>query len=364
LLGFAGKDARCYPSLETLGASLGVSDRQARDYVKELERAGLIAIDQRGLRKTNVYLFLWTADLDQMLRSVPGRPTEPDGPDSGPSGSSTSERNTASALDRNRCSGLDRKYSAALGRNTCSGPIGINSVGISSQESSSSSPSKSETPAGAAEELGVGPEDQQRNRTARVIRRWMADRGLRRIRNDRRVGAPEKERLQEWAGLLLDQGVADSGAAARVLMQALTCANRSGPWRSWKFLTLQIQIAAEQLRPSVTPVCLTQSAATFPSEEPASEWTAIKARIRERIPEVAFVNWFEATSQVERCGETIIVAVPDDATAAYINSEYDLVVQSAALAEGILRVRLLRQAGWKTRGHTDTPSGVDQRGGH
>ena len=26
LLGFAGKDARCYPSLETLGRSLGVSD--------------------------------------------------------------------------------------------------------------------------------------------------------------------------------------------------------------------------------------------------------------------------------------------------------------------------------------------------
>src|SRR4051812_38309269 len=48
LLGFAGKDARCYPSLATLGASLGVSDRQSRDYVKELERAGLITIDQRG----------------------------------------------------------------------------------------------------------------------------------------------------------------------------------------------------------------------------------------------------------------------------------------------------------------------------
>jgi hypothetical protein len=35
---FAGKDVRCYPSLETLGKGLGVSDRQARDYVKELER--------------------------------------------------------------------------------------------------------------------------------------------------------------------------------------------------------------------------------------------------------------------------------------------------------------------------------------
>src|SRR5262245_28601865 len=66
LLGFAGKDARCYPSLEKLGKGLGVSDRQARDYVKELERAGLIAVEQRGLRKTNIYLFLWTAELGRV----------------------------------------------------------------------------------------------------------------------------------------------------------------------------------------------------------------------------------------------------------------------------------------------------------
>ena len=86
LLGFAGKDARCYPSLDTLGASLGVSDRQARDYVKELERAGLITIDQRGLRKTNVYLFVWTAELAQLLGTVPDRPTDPDGPEPGSGG--------------------------------------------------------------------------------------------------------------------------------------------------------------------------------------------------------------------------------------------------------------------------------------
>jgi hypothetical protein len=69
LLGFAGKDARCYPSLEKLGKGLGVSDRQARDYVKELERAGLIAVEQRGLRKTNIYLFLWTSELDTLCGS-------------------------------------------------------------------------------------------------------------------------------------------------------------------------------------------------------------------------------------------------------------------------------------------------------
>lgn len=78
LLGFAGKDARCYPSLEKLDKGLGVSDRQARDYVKELERAGLIAVEQRGLRKTNIYLFLWTTELDTLCKSVSDSPDDPD----------------------------------------------------------------------------------------------------------------------------------------------------------------------------------------------------------------------------------------------------------------------------------------------
>src|SRR5262249_30232129 len=173
LLGFAGKDARCYPSLETLGAGLGVSDRQARDYVKELERAGLITVDQRGLRKTNVYLFLWTPELDQLLGSVPERPTDPADGEPGPKGSRDPDRNTASALDRNSCSGLDRKNPAALERNTCSGPIGINSEGNTSLESSSSSARSPSSPTRLIE----GPreqEDERRNRTTQAIREWMA----------------------------------------------------------------------------------------------------------------------------------------------------------------------------------------------
>src|SRR4051794_23269339 len=121
LLGFAGKDARCYPSLEKLGTSLGVSERQARDYVKELERCGLIVIEQRGLRKTNVYLFVWTVELEQLVSSVPEDPDNPEDHNDGPS----------QDPDRNNRSGQDR--------NSTSGPIGINSPGISSGESSSSS---------------------------------------------------------------------------------------------------------------------------------------------------------------------------------------------------------------------------------
>ena len=96
LLGFAGKDARCYPSLETLGASLGVSDRQARDYVKELERQGFIVIEQRGLRKTNVYLFVWTEELDRLMNAVPDSSTDPDEPETGPGSGSPPDRNDGS----------------------------------------------------------------------------------------------------------------------------------------------------------------------------------------------------------------------------------------------------------------------------
>jgi hypothetical protein len=100
LLGFAGRDARCYPSLDTLGATLGVSPRQARDYVKELQRAMLITVEQRGLRKTNVYLFLWTAEAEQLTNSATSRPDDPDDSGVEPTRNATPERKNGSALDR------------------------------------------------------------------------------------------------------------------------------------------------------------------------------------------------------------------------------------------------------------------------
>jgi hypothetical protein len=107
LLGYAGKDARRYPSLETLGKGLGVTDRQARDYVKELERAGLIAVEQRGLRKTNIYLFLWTAELEALCNSVPD---SPDDPNEGPGDPAEPQPNPKPpfGLDRNNWQSKNR----------------------------------------------------------------------------------------------------------------------------------------------------------------------------------------------------------------------------------------------------------------
>jgi chromosomal replication initiation ATPase DnaA len=76
-------------------------------------------------------------------------------------------------------------------------------------------------------------------------------------------------------------------------------------------------------------------------DEAPSDWKTIKSRIRERIPEIAFQNWFDETRQVERRGPELVVAVPDETTAAYIRTEYEHIVHAAAAAEGIIQVHLL-----------------------
>ncbi len=326
LLGFAGKDTRCYPSLERLGMSLGVSERQARDYVKELERAGLIAIEQRGLRKTNVYLFLWTKELEQLINRVPGQPDDPDEPNGASQQDGPAERNRASAPDRNSCSGLDRKNPAALGRKQCSGPIGINSEGISSVESSSSSTAdgrhaermkKTTSQTNAAPELGTAPDSEALNDVTQAIRGWATERGVQRLRGDRRLGLPDNEQLERWATICVRKGILDLGDVFAVFDAARAAADRSGEWRNWSYLTIQVQLAAERYRLEKSPPArlrLTAAAPMPEEEEPSTEWAKAKGQIRGQIPEIPFLNWFSGTRQIERCGANILVEVPDEPT--------------------------------------------------
>ena len=61
------------------------------------------------------------------------------------------------------------------------------------------------------------------------------------------MGPPEKDHLQQWAGILNHRGIAEPEIIFAVLDSALTAADRLGEWRNWTFLTLQIQLAAERL---------------------------------------------------------------------------------------------------------------------
>ena len=332
LLGFAGKDARCYPALATLGMSLGVSERQAREYVKELESAGLIAVEQRGLRKTNAYFFLWTKELDDLSHSMPDRPDDPDGPDVDVPGTDHPDRKNCSGQDRNTSSAPDRKKTAGQDRKPSAGPIGINSLGVSPVESSSSPTSPA-----------VPEEDEQTlNRPAQVILEWANSRRIERLRSDRRVGPPEKGHLTKWAAICSERGLDGQKEICFVMDAARKAADRSENWRAWSYLTIQVQLAIErfpfeQFRPDRTAPG--GPAAIEPEAD--CEWTQAKAALRRAIPAIAFSNWFDRTRQVERSGASLTVSVPDEPTRDYLEIEYRTEVLRVATPLGIDEVRFV-----------------------
>ena len=59
---YAGADGKCYPAMKTLGAEIGVGERQAQRYVAELERVQLIRRVSRfaaQAQTSNAFEFLW-----------------------------------------------------------------------------------------------------------------------------------------------------------------------------------------------------------------------------------------------------------------------------------------------------------------
>ncbi len=55
LLKYAWADDSCFPGQITLAKDMGAGERSVRSYLKELEKTGYLAINQRGLGMTNTY---------------------------------------------------------------------------------------------------------------------------------------------------------------------------------------------------------------------------------------------------------------------------------------------------------------------
>ena len=55
LLKYAWSNDACFPGQLTLAADMGSGERSVRTYLKELEGAKLLDVEQRGLGKTNLY---------------------------------------------------------------------------------------------------------------------------------------------------------------------------------------------------------------------------------------------------------------------------------------------------------------------
>src|ERR1035441_6056378 len=75
---YAGEDGRAYPSISTLGSELGISGKQARRYVRELEDECFIR-PERTKGKRSHYLFLWHAvfEAGPIPKTEQPKPTPP-----------------------------------------------------------------------------------------------------------------------------------------------------------------------------------------------------------------------------------------------------------------------------------------------
>jgi hypothetical protein len=69
-LHFAWNKDSVFPGQDRLAAHMGMSTSRANEYIKELERAGLIDITRRGQGKTNIYNLHFVV---KQQRRQPGR---------------------------------------------------------------------------------------------------------------------------------------------------------------------------------------------------------------------------------------------------------------------------------------------------
>lgn len=54
-LSYAWHNDQCFPGQERLAADMGMSRSRVTEFVTELEKSGLVAIQRRGQGKTNIY---------------------------------------------------------------------------------------------------------------------------------------------------------------------------------------------------------------------------------------------------------------------------------------------------------------------
>lgn len=82
LSSFAWQSDECWVGQKKLGELVGVKDRAIRNYLEELEAAGLLEITQQGLQKPNIYT-LFGADPDRHTDAGPDRHDSSDEEDTG-----------------------------------------------------------------------------------------------------------------------------------------------------------------------------------------------------------------------------------------------------------------------------------------
>jgi len=97
---YAGDRGKCWPTQYELARELGVSVRNVRRYLQELQSEFFIRATQRGLNRSNEYEFLWHKTFEGSERT---NPSAPNGPESSslerPRSASPSRRESFSSVE-------------------------------------------------------------------------------------------------------------------------------------------------------------------------------------------------------------------------------------------------------------------------
>jgi len=215
-----------------------------------------------------------------------------------------------------------------------------------SSESSSSSPADAADPPVPTEQGGTSEPHPVGGESAVVpagvaedFLGWASDRGVIRVRSDRKIGPPDNERIIVWGQICERRGISVTADVYALMDLAKACADRKRePWEAWKYLDLQVGIAAESYRPAPAVPVPCPAICRASDLDGDSEWSRVKALVRQRISEIAFQNWFADSWQLERREDTLEIGVPDVPTREFLNTEYLEPVHEALAAVGIPRV--------------------------
>jgi hypothetical protein len=167
----------------------------------------------------------------------------------------------------------------------------------------------------------------------------LGDHGVIRVRSDRKIGPPDDERIIACGQICKRRGISATADVYAVLDLAKAYADRNRePWQAWKYLDLQVGIAAESYRPAPAVPVPCPAICRASDLDKDSEWSQVKALVRQRISEIAFQNWFADSWQLERRGDTLEIGVPDVPTREFLNTEYSGLVQETLAALDIGRI--------------------------
>lgn len=363
LVRYAGRNGHCYPSQAKLADDLGVTDRQIRNDLAVLYKAGLLAHRNRDKRRSNTYEFLWHPCFERNNRSAQ-TPSTPEFERNNPSGQENIPPDLSGTLvPVNGTPETDSFRSRAEQTGNLSGTVvPTNSVQEFSTENSSSSSTELPTTSSGGFEAGAEPATRTRNRP------WWDDPGAmlraREALRDARAAAS-----WGWSPSLPDSAlIRELAPRFDCLNDFLAYAGHAGEHHrregtkigGWGFFRADARRWPERRREQPPKASTEPSVPNGgPPHDPAKEANALGqlcAQIKPKIPhQEAYESWFYGLVEESCEGKLLVVRARSEAQTSWLSEEYGHLISQALPEIGLQALRLVSVGVNHAAVHLDAP---------